>query len=71
MDRANRDCCSYRALIQGKIFLQVVRDGLAKFRFRGRMPEWYHKNFGHVNAILVANIQSSFQQNAVGPESKV
>lgn len=35
------------------------------------MPEWYHKNFGHVNAIFLANIQSSFQQNAAGPESKV
>lgn len=38
---------------------------------RGRMPEWYHKNFGHVCALHVSNILASFKQNASGPESKV
>lgn len=41
------------------------------FAFRGRMPEWYHKNYGHLCAILIANVQNSFRQTAVGPESKV
>lgn len=39
--------------------------------FRGRMPEWYHKNYGHLCAILMANVQNSFRQTAMGPESKV
>ncbi|XP_017783879.1 PREDICTED: stAR-related lipid transfer protein 13 isoform X2 [Nicrophorus vespilloides] len=44
---------------------------LCRVDTRGRMPEWYHKNYGHICALYVANIQSSFKQFATGPESKV
>ncbi|KAJ8970000.1 hypothetical protein NQ314_001429, partial [Rhamnusium bicolor] len=37
----------------------------------GRTPEWYQKNFGHLCALFLANIQNSFYQNTIGPESKV
>lgn len=29
---------------------------------RGRLPEWNHKNFGHLAALHIANIVKSFQQ---------
>lgn len=40
---------------------------------RGRMPEWYHKNYGHLSAVHIANLQASFHvhQSTTGPESKV
>ncbi|KAF5274760.1 hypothetical protein FQR65_LT04313 [Abscondita terminalis] len=44
---------------------------LSRVDTRGRMPEWYHKNFGHLNVIHAAHIQSSFRQSSTGPESKV
>ncbi|KAK4871855.1 hypothetical protein RN001_015979 [Aquatica leii] len=44
---------------------------LSRVDTRGRMPEWYHKNFGHLNVIHAAQIQSSFRQSTTGPESKV
>ncbi|KAF5300209.1 hypothetical protein FQA39_LY11243 [Lamprigera yunnana] len=44
---------------------------LSRVDTRGRMPEWYHKNFGHLNVIHAAHIQSSFRQSTTGPESKV
>ncbi|XP_060516110.1 rho GTPase-activating protein 7 [Cylas formicarius] len=37
----------------------------------GRAPDWYQKHFGHLQALFLANIQNSFSQNALGPESKV
>ncbi|CAH1153716.1 unnamed protein product [Phaedon cochleariae] len=37
----------------------------------GRTPEWYQKNYGHLCAIFLSNIQNSFYQNTRGPESKV
>ncbi|XP_031335830.1 rho GTPase-activating protein 7 isoform X1 [Photinus pyralis] len=44
---------------------------LSRVDTRGRMPEWNHKNFGHLNVIHAAHIQSSFRQSTSGPESKV
>ncbi|XP_018325604.1 rho GTPase-activating protein 7 [Agrilus planipennis] len=44
---------------------------LSRVDTRGRMPEWYHKNYGHLCALHAAQIQSSFHQTATGPESKV
>lgn len=39
----------------------------------GRTPDWYQKHFGHLQALLLGNIQNSFSghQSASGPESKV
>ncbi|KAL3290013.1 hypothetical protein HHI36_023387 [Cryptolaemus montrouzieri] len=37
----------------------------------GRKPEFYYKNYGHVIAAFISNIQNSFYQQAGGPESKV
>ncbi|XP_019765316.2 rho GTPase-activating protein 7 isoform X2 [Dendroctonus ponderosae] len=46
---------------------------LARVDTMGRSPDWYQKHFGHLQAFLLANIQSSFSgyQNTLGPESKV
>ncbi|KAJ8949155.1 hypothetical protein NQ318_012903 [Aromia moschata] len=37
----------------------------------GRTPEWYQKNFGYLCALFLANIQNSFYQKTIGPESKI
>lgn len=46
---------------------------LSRVDTMGRSPDWYQKHFGHLQAFLLANIQSSFSgyQNTLGPESKV
>ncbi|XP_066152950.1 stAR-related lipid transfer protein 13 [Euwallacea fornicatus] len=46
---------------------------LSRIETMGRAPDWYHKHFGHLQALFLANIQGSFRghENASGPESKV
>ncbi|XP_063928280.1 rho GTPase-activating protein 7 [Zophobas morio] len=44
---------------------------LSRVDAMGKTPEWYQKNHGHLCALFVANIVSSFYHVAVGPESKV
>ncbi|KAJ8923792.1 hypothetical protein NQ315_010374 [Exocentrus adspersus] len=44
---------------------------LSRVDTMGRTPEWYQKNYGHLCALFIGNIQNSFYQNATGPESKV
>ncbi|EFA11023.2 Rho GTPase-activating protein 7-like Protein [Tribolium castaneum] len=44
---------------------------LSRVDSMGKTPEWYQKNYGHICALFVANIVSSFYHVAAGPESKV
>ncbi|CAH0562379.1 unnamed protein product [Brassicogethes aeneus] len=44
---------------------------LSRVDTMGRSPEWYQKNYGHLCAFFIGNLQNSFSQNAIGPESKV
>ncbi|XP_054270590.1 rho GTPase-activating protein 7 isoform X2 [Macrosteles quadrilineatus] len=44
---------------------------LSRVDTKGRTPEWYNKSYGHLCAIHLARIRSSFKHSAEGPESKV
>ncbi|XP_044256960.1 rho GTPase-activating protein 7 isoform X2 [Tribolium madens] len=44
---------------------------LSRVDSMGKTPEWYQKNYGHLCALFVANIVTSFYHVATGPESKV
>lgn len=44
---------------------------LVRVDTRGRMPEWFQKNYGHVCSIFLTNLQNSFRRSAAGPESRV
>lgn len=44
---------------------------LVRVDTRGRMPEWFQKNYGHMCAVFLANLQNSFRKTAGGPESNV
>ena len=39
--------------------------------YRGRTPEWYNKSYGHLAALHLSKIRSSFKHTTDGPESKV
>ncbi|EDW24217.1 GL24017 [Drosophila persimilis] len=38
---------------------------------RGKTPEWYNKNYGHICSHYLSRIRLAFKQVADGPESKV
>ncbi|XP_075226717.1 rhoGTPase activating protein [Lycorma delicatula] len=44
---------------------------LSRVDTKGRTPEWYNKSYGHICALHLAKIRSSFKHVAEGPESKV
>lgn len=41
------------------------------FMYRGRTPEWYNKSYGHIAALHLSKIRSSFKHTTDGPESNV
>lgn len=41
------------------------------FAFRGKTPEWYNKNYGHICSHYLSRIRLAFKHVAEGPESKV
>nr|CAD7568921.1 unnamed protein product [Timema californicum] len=44
---------------------------LSRVDTKGRTPEWYNKSYGHICALYLTRIRTSFKHNADGPESKV
>uniref|UniRef100_A0A224XGN9 Putative tumor suppressor protein n=2 Tax=Panstrongylus TaxID=65342 RepID=A0A224XGN9_9HEMI len=44
---------------------------LSRVDMKGRTPEWYNKTYGHLCALYLSKIRSSFKHTAEGPESKV
>ncbi|PSN51869.1 hypothetical protein C0J52_04727 [Blattella germanica] len=44
---------------------------LSRVDTKGRTPEWYNKSYGHICALYLTRIRSSFKHNTEGPESKV
>ncbi|KAL0275758.1 UNVERIFIED_CONTAM: hypothetical protein PYX00_003520 [Menopon gallinae] len=44
---------------------------LSRVDTKGRAPEWYNKSYGHICAMHLSKIRSSFRHNTEGPESKV
>ena len=44
---------------------------MLNFNYRGRTPEWYNKSYGHLAALHLSKIRSSFKHTTDGPESKV
>lgn len=44
---------------------------LSRVDTRGRTPDWYNRNYGHVCAQFLLKIRNSFHQTTEGPESKV
>nr|CAD7601980.1 unnamed protein product [Timema genevievae] len=43
---------------------------LSRVDTKGRTPEWYNKSYGHICALYLTRIRTSFKHNADGPESK-
>ncbi|XP_055384687.1 rho GTPase-activating protein 7 isoform X2 [Condylostylus longicornis] len=43
---------------------------LSRVDLKGKRPEWYNKNYGHICSQYLANIRSTFKHVAEGPESK-
>ncbi|EDV91509.1 stAR-related lipid transfer protein 13 isoform X2 [Drosophila grimshawi] len=44
---------------------------LARVDVKGKTPEWYNKNYGHICSHYLARIRQAFKHVADGPESKV
>ncbi|XP_076751063.1 rhoGTPase activating protein isoform X2 [Xylocopa sonorina] len=44
---------------------------LSRVDTKGRTPEWYNKSYGHLAALHLSKIRSSFKHTTDGPESKV
>ncbi|XP_033232925.1 uncharacterized protein cv-c isoform X2 [Drosophila pseudoobscura] len=44
---------------------------LARVDVKGKTPEWYNKNYGHICSHYLSRIRLAFKQVADGPESKV
>ncbi|XP_031782029.1 stAR-related lipid transfer protein 13 isoform X2 [Nasonia vitripennis] len=44
---------------------------LSRVDTKGRTPEWYNKSYGHIAALHLSKIRSSFKHTTDGPESKV
>lgn len=44
---------------------------LSRVDTKGRTPEWYNKSYGHLCALYLTRIRTSFKHNTDGPESKV
>ncbi|KAJ9585423.1 hypothetical protein L9F63_002770, partial [Diploptera punctata] len=44
---------------------------LSRVDTKGRTPDWYNKSYGHICALYLTRIRSSFKHNTDGPESKV
>ncbi|KAK6620869.1 hypothetical protein RUM43_011167 [Polyplax serrata] len=44
---------------------------LSRVDTKGRSPEWYNKSYGHICAMHLSRIRTSFKHNTDGPESKV
>ncbi|GJQ82165.1 hypothetical protein Trydic_g3619 [Trypoxylus dichotomus] len=44
---------------------------MARVDKRGKMPEWYHKNYGHVLALDLRNLQNSFKKSQAAKKHDV
>ncbi|CAN8012175.1 unnamed protein product, partial [Ixodes pacificus] len=44
---------------------------ISRVDLRGRTPDWYHKVYGSMCALLLIRLRDSFAQRAEGPETKV
>ncbi|XP_030369444.1 uncharacterized protein LOC115620377 isoform X2 [Scaptodrosophila lebanonensis] len=44
---------------------------LARVDIKGKTPEWYNKNYGHICSHYLSRIRLAFKHVAEGPESKV
>ncbi|XP_055524995.1 rho GTPase-activating protein 7 isoform X2 [Wyeomyia smithii] len=44
---------------------------LSRVDMKGRTPDWYNKNYGHICQQYLSRIKKFFEHNTEGPESKV